>query len=373
MYRIFKINELGEQTIKHLYSIKEQIDFFPSYQRFGNIWSLQKKQLLIDTIINKFDIPKFYLNYFIESSNELNVNNSLYAIIDGKQRLQAIFDFLDNKYPLSPNIVFLDNPRIQLGLLKYQDILLHYPHIAPIIENYILDVIFITTDEEDRLEELFLRLNGGVALTNAEKRNAIPSYLNIRIRQIIGEHTFFIDKLKFNNPRYQYNDLLSKLLFIELNRRLVNLGNKEIEDFLRLHNQDDNSNNELIDNSIRNLDLLSEVFYDKDILLKSKGLIPVYYQFVKDKINISNPNQIRAFFESFEQTKINNRQLEEPFSLLQEFDRLNQQGVHREKSLVSRYRILEAYFHEFLTTGNLNQNISISDIELDDSENFDEF
>ncbi len=44
MYRIFKTNELGEQTIKRLYSIKSQIDFFPYYQRFGNIWRYAKEE-----------------------------------------------------------------------------------------------------------------------------------------------------------------------------------------------------------------------------------------------------------------------------------------------------------------------------------------
>ncbi len=334
---------------------------------------MPKKKLLIDTIINKFDIPKFYLNYFIETENELNINNTLYAIIDGKQRLQAIFDFLDNKFPLDANIKYLDDLTIQLGNLKYSDILLHYPQVAPRIENYVLDIIFITTDEEDRLEELFLRLNGGVALTNAEKRNAIPSFLNIQIREVVNTHPFFRTKIKFNNPRYQHNDLLSKLLFIELNERLVNLGNKELEEFLRLHNQDDDQNRELIQRTMSNLDLLSTVFEDQDVLLKSKGLIPVYYQFIKEKIEFVQAPQIRQFLIEFDRMKIANRAAEEPNPILQEFDRLNQQGVHREKSLVSRYRILESYFQEFLATGQVTVPMTISDLEIDDTDNYDEF
>lgn len=334
--------------------------------------SLRKKRLLIDTIINKFDIPKFYLNYFVESNNDLNINNNLYAIIDGKQRLQAIFDFIDNKYTLDADCKYLDDSNVQIGNLRYSDLLVHFPQIVPIIENYVLDIIFITTDEEDRLEELFLRLNGGVALTNAEKRNAIPSFLNIEIRNIVTNHPFFIAKLKFNNPRYQFNDLLSKLLFIQLNQRLVNLGNKELENFLRLHNQDDEANRQLLADTVALLDLLCQVFQDKDNLLKSKGLIPVYFQFIKDKISLAQPNLMRQFFEEFETLKIANRRLEEPNTVLQEFDRLNQQGVHREKSLVSRYRILEDYFQVFLTTGHLTQAVNITNVEIDDTENFDE-
>lgn len=373
MYKIFKINELGEQTVERLYSIKDQIDFSPYYQRFGNIWSLQKKQLLIDTIINNFDIPKFYLNYFIEANNDININNKLYAIIDGKQRLQAIFDFLDDKYPLDEKMRYIDDEHLELKGLRYSEILETLPQVAPKILGYVLDVVFITTDEEDRLEELFLRLNGGVALTNAEKRNAILSYLNTRIRDIIKSNDFFTTKIKFNNPRYQHNDLLTKILFIESEQNLANLGNQELEDFLRLHNTNNDENNDLINRTIYNINLLCSVFEDHDTLLKSKGLIPVYYQFVKDKITLAEPQRLHDFFVQFDKLKQENRSLADPNPILQEFDRLNQQGVHREKSLLSRYRIFETYFQEFLATGHLDNPMNITGLEIDDTDNFDEF
>ena len=373
MYRVFKINELGEQSVKHLYLVKDQIDFFPYYQRFGNIWSLKKKQLLIDTIINKFDIPKFYLNYFVETNNNININNALYAIIDGKQRLQAIFDYLEDKFPLDEHCIFLDDSTVQIKGLKYSELLSHYPQIATLIGNYVLDVVFITTDDEDRLEELFLRLNGGVALTNAEKRNAISSFINDEIRSIIKTDLFFTTKIKFNNPRYQYNDLLSKLLYIESNQRLVNLGNKELEDFLRFHSLNNAENNLLISQTSNVLRKMETVFLDKDNLLKSKGLIPVYYQFIKDKLALTSPDKLRTFFEEFETIKVDNRRQENPNPILQEFDRLNQQGVHREKSLDSRYKILQDYFEEFLAKGGLTKIVDMPYLDVDDTDNYDDF
>ena len=217
MFKILKIGELEPLTIRDFKRISDKVDFVPIYQRYGNIWSPEKKKLLIDTIINGFDIPKFYFNYFVEENNVLNPSKAIYAIIDGKQRLQAILDFLSDKFTLDEEFVFYEKTEYKLGGLKFSQLASNHSYIAAIIENYVLDIIYIVTDEEDKLEELFLRLNGGYALTNAEKRNAIGGYLNKTIREVVEQHNFFLNKVRFNNPRYQYQDLLTRLLFIEEN------------------------------------------------------------------------------------------------------------------------------------------------------------
>ncbi|MGI9652129.1 DUF262 domain-containing protein [Chryseobacterium sp. RLHN22] len=374
MYKIYAINELGQQTIGKLYNLKDKIDFSPYYQRFGGIWQPEKKKLLIDTIINEFDIPKFYFNYFIETDNPLNINNSLYAVIDGKQRLQAIFDFLDNKYSLDSSCKIIEND-ISLNNYTFDKLLLDFPSIAKRIINCVLDVIFIVTDEDDRLEEMFLRLNGGIALTNAEKRNAINSYLNRKIRDIISENIFFTRKVKFKNPRFQYNDLLTKLLFIEYNKNLVNLGNKELEEFLRTNAQPTNQVEVLIQNTLNILDRFNNIFSDSDNLLKGKGIIPVYYQFIKSKHNAS-PENLNSFLNEFENIRIKNRLLESPNPILQEFDFFNQQGVHIEKSLTFRFDVINQFYNYFLEHGSLDGSLNtifFDDDEADEIDNYDNF
>ena len=56
MFRIFQENK----DIKWLIQQKEYINFSPSYQRMGGIWNKRQKQMLIDSILNGFDIPKIY-------------------------------------------------------------------------------------------------------------------------------------------------------------------------------------------------------------------------------------------------------------------------------------------------------------------------
>lgn len=370
MFKILKIGELEPLSIKTFQKISDRVDFDPIYQRYGNIWSPEKKKLLVDTIINGFDIPKFYFNYFIEENNILNPKKAIYAVIDGKQRLQVILDFMDDKFALDSEFVFYERPEYNLRGLKFSQIAMQHSYIASIIENYILDVVYIVTDEEDKLEELFLRLNGGSALTNAEKRNAIGGFLNRRIREIVERHAFFLNKLRFKNPRYQYQDLLTRLLFIEDNNALLSLTNTALDQFVRDKANETDHVKDLLQRTTNALDLLLDIFEDKDFLLKGKGIIPVYYFF----ITRYSPNSYtaRTFLEQFENVRLENRILPEVEQkpILIDFDRRNQQGVHRDKSLKERLDVLVRYYEKFLSDGQINIHTSIitNDIQLDEDE-----
>ena len=52
------------------------IDFDPDYQRQGGVWSLEKKQYFIDSIINEMDLTKLYFHELSSgnaSSNQYQV------------------------------------------------------------------------------------------------------------------------------------------------------------------------------------------------------------------------------------------------------------------------------------------------------------
>lgn len=347
MFTILKRNELKPLSIKGFIDISNLIDFDPLYQRYGNIWNNNKKQLLLDTIINGYDIPKFYFNYFINENNILNPNNTIYAIIDGKQRLLAIKEFYENELKLSENFVYYKNEQINLKGLNRQQIGQISPEILNIIDNYILDVVYIITDEDEKIEELFLRLNGGSALNNAEKRNAIGGFLNNEIRILAEKHQFFSDKIKFNNPRFQHQDLLIKLAFIEFHQRLQTLSNEALNQFLRTHKDESEESKMIIKQVINKLDLLSAEFLDNDKLLTGKGVIPVYYWFITS-LNLYHIN-IRGFLQHFEYLRKDNRlkQAENQIPELIDFDRWNQQGTHRDKSLIGRFEIIKKYYDLF--------------------------
>lgn len=99
MFKIFQ----EAKPIKWIYNQRSTIDFSPTYQRRGRLWKKSQKQLLIDSILNELDIPKFYFQFMPPVINNTHYN---YAIIDGKQRIETILGFIDNEFPLSDQFVF---------------------------------------------------------------------------------------------------------------------------------------------------------------------------------------------------------------------------------------------------------------------------
>jgi len=73
----------------------------------------------------------------------LNKQKLPYAIIDGKQRFEAIFDFFDNKIVLNDDFVFLENSKLELAGLGYRDLQSKYPEIAEGFETFPVSVMSV--------------------------------------------------------------------------------------------------------------------------------------------------------------------------------------------------------------------------------------
>src|SRR5437016_6461283 len=74
-------------SVEKLHRERTRISF-PEYQRQPNLWSVEKKSLLIDSILRDIDIPKLYFNQV----------DKTYEVVDGQQRLWALWEFLDGSY-----------------------------------------------------------------------------------------------------------------------------------------------------------------------------------------------------------------------------------------------------------------------------------
>jgi len=83
------------REIDKIYKRRDRYEI-PDWQR-EEVWSPQKKQLLIDTILRGWRLPKFY---FLKTSS----NPDEFEVVDGQQRLNAIFEFMDDELPLSDNM-----------------------------------------------------------------------------------------------------------------------------------------------------------------------------------------------------------------------------------------------------------------------------
>ena len=189
-----------------IYSIRQRkntIDPKPAYQR-GSVWSLERKQLLIDSLLRGYDIPKIYLRI-------LPTGGAFEAeVVDGQQRLRSIWEFLENSYPLGKDSVGFDGMEDLDG--KYFDDLTSDQ--KDMILSFSLTIADIRDASDIEVRELFLRLQEGASLTPPEKRNAMIGQMRDFIADISQLPIFL--KTTTRNDRFQHADYASHITALEL-------------------------------------------------------------------------------------------------------------------------------------------------------------
>lgn len=124
-----------------------QLDLDPSYQR-RSVWSPKDRRFFLDTIFRGYPSPSIFLHKVIVDGK------TTYAVVDGKQRLETIINFIKNKIYIDKN--FGDS---RLDGKRWRHIASD-PDLPHIFWNYVVPVEFINvTDDTMFVNEVFDRLN----------------------------------------------------------------------------------------------------------------------------------------------------------------------------------------------------------------------
>ena len=344
-----ELGSLHNASAWSIYRMRDRINMNPVYQRQGDIWNREKRQLLIDTIINGFDVPKLYLHKFRVPETDGDATYD-YAMIDGKQRVEAIFSFIENRFPLDDTFRYLKDPPFDLNGLTYRELGKGYPEIKADFDAYNLDVVTVETDDTELIEDLFSRLNEAVPLNAAEKRNARPGPLPRLVREL-SQHGFFTEKLPFGNSRYRHFDIMAKMLLMASRKTVADTKKAYLDRFFEDHAESSDADVAHFGETVRIiLNQMHSTFTDGDILLRSVGMISLYFLLFehaieKDCVRILN----RAEFSRFEEERQRNRREAEKdiseanYGLL-EFDRYAQSP---NDGIALRYRLAVMDSHTF--------------------------
>lgn len=325
----------------------------PAYQRRGRLWSASDKGYLIDSIINGFDVPKLYLADFQLADSNLNTRKLPYAIIDGKQRLEAIFDFFDCKLTLNDDFIWRPNPALRLGGLSLKDLRSAYPTIAEAFETETVDIMSVVTDDEEDINELFVRLNRSKPLTGAEIRNAMLGPVPDVIRNV-ARHPFFTENIKFSITRAGDYNAAAKLVLFEYEGRPTNTKKKDLDSFAKGRSIDRTHLELAGRRTLDVLDQMQEVFLPSDELLSSAGPIPVYYWLVRETPS-DIQTHIRQFLVSFENARKKHRddhikgKVRHDDPVYSRYDTLNR-SINDVGSHVGRFDILRGEFPNWLAS-----------------------
>lgn len=191
MASVFQLKRKYERT-------PSMLDLTPPFQR-EKVWSQKQKNELIESIIMGIPIPVFYVK---------ERNDGVYVVVDGKQRLTTLFDFIDNKFALRSLSI----------LTEYENVT--FDSLSPLDQNKIEDctltINVIKPPTSDRVTfDLFDRVNrGGTRLNNQEMRNALYQGNATRLIDRLAVKPLFIEATeKAARPRHM-KDRLMVLRFI---------------------------------------------------------------------------------------------------------------------------------------------------------------
>lgn len=350
--KAYKVEEMESHTLTWWRNRRSQIDMNPPYQRRGRLWSSADKAYLIDSILNGFDVPKFYVADFTWGDSPLNKRKLSYAIIDGKQRLEAIFDFFDGELELNQDFEYRPDPKLVLGGLGYQDLKNRYPQVIENFDEYNPVVMRVLAQSEGPITELFIRLNRSKPLTGAEIRNAMSGPAPRLFRQI-AKHEVFEENVSFQTRRAQDQNAAAKLLAFEYYNQPQETKKAKLDQFVK-NTQKDRNGLELASRKVLDvLDNMNEIFLPKDKILGSAGIFPVYYWFIRS-LPARAGAFVREFLVRFEEARRENREVvtEDPDSPevdqeLLTYDRLNR-STDDVRSHEGRFEILKRRFQVFL-------------------------
>jgi hypothetical protein len=185
----------GRRALDKIYKRRDRYEI-PEWQR-GEVWDTAKKQQLIDSILRGWKLPKFYF---------VRLDENEYEVVDGQQRLTAIYEFLGNELPLN------DSTAEEFGGLFYKDL----PQgAADAFDDFEIEFDLIEDAEEEELRQFFQRLQEGLPLTSSEKLNAVYSKLRDFCRAQ-AKHDFMKTRIAVPDTRYAHFDIISKAAAVEI-------------------------------------------------------------------------------------------------------------------------------------------------------------
>ena len=194
----WSILEIYQKTKSH------RLNLSPDYQR-NNIWKTDKQTAFIESLFMGIIIPPIYV---VEIPGANMLEESSYEVVDGKQRLSTIINFLKDEIVLHEKS--LEYYTDWFGGKKYSDITSEYKELTNSMLSSVLDIYVITANSPEFTKyDIFSRLNKGAEkLKVNEIRKAI-----YRSQLLLDIDTFIKERLnKELNPEFtaQYNKIFTR-------------------------------------------------------------------------------------------------------------------------------------------------------------------
>lgn len=175
----------------------EKINFNHPVQRKGSQWSDYQKSLFIHSLLTGFPVPPVY---FTKQEN-------IYFVLDGKQRLTTVIDFMNDRFCLHEDIPnFEENDFTGMYFSE-----LHEDVRSDLLTTN-LTIQKLSDCTDDDLEEVFYRLNHGTPLSSIQKVKARMGSEIANALSDLSRHEFLTSLVKFTKSQLRKEDDLKIII-----------------------------------------------------------------------------------------------------------------------------------------------------------------
>lgn len=199
----------------------ERVNLNPPYQR-RSVWTRKDRVFFLDTIFQGYPCPAIFLH---KDTNENGI--AKYHVVDGKQRLETIFTYANNKMTMPKDF---HDPN--LAGKKFKDIDLTYKQK---FWDYVLAVDMLDTVEQAVVDEVFDRLNrNSRKLERQELRHAKYDGWFINFAETQTEQQEWKDlNIVTSSRAKRMKDVqfISELLILSLTSETKGFSQDEIDEF----------------------------------------------------------------------------------------------------------------------------------------------
>lgn len=161
--------------LKRLVEERKELVIDPDFQR-NDVWNAKQSAELVESILMGIPIPTIYL---------FEMKDGTKQVVDGRQRISAILNFLNNKFSLKDLKILPQCNGKTFSELDFK--------MQGIFEDYQLSFYIIQPPTPERVKyDIFDRVNrGGTRLTNQEMRNALyKGHSTVMLKDLAASSVF---------------------------------------------------------------------------------------------------------------------------------------------------------------------------------------
>lgn len=269
-------------SVKQLKKMKENktLRFDHPLQRGSDLWKAIQKSYLIHSAGGNIPIPHVYAVSHLEQVEGTDEVKPVRYIIDGKQRLNTLFSFIDEQWMLHD-----ETPEVNIERDEFEVAGLPFTSLPEDVQDNILSrtITVYTIDgslaTEEEIEDLMYRLNNGVAMTQQQQAKTKMGIEWAKKFAELGSHPLITEFASFSKTQItgekHITAIIQSMMMIDKTFEYKNVSEKIIAGYGMSFKSDQDNKEYLFERVKEGMDYLFKVIEEKENVLLKKVHFPM--------------------------------------------------------------------------------------------------